>query len=228
MSNRDARHRHVQDLLGPYVIGALSPEEEAEVREHLDLCETCRSEERDLREAHEYLAELAATVEQPPPDIKGRVFEELPRRRTRYAPLLAAAAAVVAFVALGLFASSGLPGFLSTGTAIALEGTKMAPKAHGKLSLEPDATNTHAELEVKNMPRTKDGEYYELWFGKEGGRISAGTFTVGKDGSEKCAMNVPAEAAGGYERVGITLERFPEEPRMQDARVVLGGELSDS
>jgi len=42
------------------------------------------------------------------------------------------------------------------------------------------------------------------------------------------SMNVPAEAAGGYERVGITLEKFPKEPRMQDARVVLGGELSES
>jgi hypothetical protein len=38
-------------------------------------------------------------------------------------------------------------------------------------------------------------------------------------------MTVPAETIGDYQRVGITRERFPAEPRMDDARVVLSGEL---
>lgn len=227
MSDTSPRHYRVRNLLGPYVLDALSSEEQAEVREHLRTCEACRAEERDVRQAHEYLTDLAATAEPPPPDLKGHVFRELPRRRTRSAPLLAAAAAVVAFVVLGLF-TSGLPDFLATETATALEGTELAPKASGELRLEQEDTNTSAELEARDLPRTKEGEYYELWFSKEGGRVSAGTFTVDESGRVACSMNVPAEAAGGYERVGITLEKFPKEPRMQDARVVLGGELSGS
>ena len=227
MSDTDSRHYRVRDLLGPYVLDALSPEEQSEVREHLSTCEACRSEERDVRQAHEYLTDLAATAEPPAPDLKDHVFKDLPHKKTRLAPLLAAAAAVVAFASLSLF-TSGLPDFLATETATALEPTKLAPEASGELRLERADTNTSAELEVRDLPRTKRGEYYELWFGKEGGRVSAGTFTVNESGRATCSLNVPADAAGGYERVGITLEKFPEEPRMQDARVVLGGELSES
>ncbi|MBA3610228.1 MAG: zf-HC2 domain-containing protein [Rubrobacter sp.] len=227
MSDTSSRHYRVRDLLGPYVLDALSPEEQSEIREHLRTCEACRAEERDVRQAHEYLTDLAATAEPPPPDLKDQIFKDLPRKKTRLAPLLAAAAAVIAFASLSLF-TSGLPDFLATETATALEPTKLAPEASGELRLERADTNTSAELEVRDLPRTKRGEYYELWFGKEGGRVSAGTFTVNESGRATCSLNVPADAAGGYERVGITLEKFPEEPRMQDARVVLGGELSES
>ena len=41
-------------------------------------------------------------------------------------------------------------------------------------------------------------------------------------------MTVPAETLGDYQRVGITRERFPVEPHMDDAKVVLGGELRQS
>jgi hypothetical protein len=34
--------------------------------------------------------------------------------------------------------------------------------------------------------------------------------------------------AGDYQRAGITLERFPEEPSIEDARVVLRGDLQGS
>ena len=225
MNNPDTQHRYVQDLLGPYVLDALSREETSEVREHLRNCETCHTEERGLREAHEHLSELAATTEPPPPELKDKVFEELPRpKKTRLAPLLAVAAAVVAFVALGLFAS-GPSGFFARETAVALEGTEMAPEASGELRLEPDDANIRAELEVRDLPRNNQDEYYELWLGKEGERVSAGTFTVDEAGGDTYFMNVPAKAADGYERVGITLENFSKEPRMQNARVVLGGEI---
>ncbi len=105
MNNPDTQHRYVQDLLGPYVLDALSREETSEVREHLRNCETCHTEERGLREAHEHLSELAATTEPPPPELKDKVFEELPRpKKTRLAPLLAAD--ICRAPAAGLFLSS--------------------------------------------------------------------------------------------------------------------------
>jgi hypothetical protein len=66
-----------------------------------------------------------------------------------------------------------------------------------------------------------------LWFGKEGGRMSTGTFTVDDQGRETLYMSVP-EDASGYQQVGITLEKFPKEPRISAARPVLTGELEES
>lgn len=40
-------------------------------------------------------------------------------------------------------------------------------------------------------------------------------------------MSVP-ERASDYQRVGITLGKFPREPRMRAARPVLTGELEES
>jgi hypothetical protein len=77
------------------------------------------------------------------------------------------------------------------------------------------------------MPNCKKDEYYELWFGEEGGRVSAGTFKVDERGQGTLQMSVPEEA-GNYGQVGITLEEFPEEPRMDSAKPVLTGELEGS
>ena len=74
-------HRRIRDLLGPYVLDTLDPEEEWETERHLRECASCRDEERELRQTHEYLAELAETLEAPPPELKSRVLERLPRRR---------------------------------------------------------------------------------------------------------------------------------------------------
>jgi hypothetical protein len=48
-------------------------------------------------------------------------------------------------------------------------------------------------------------EYYELWFGHEGGRVCAGTFVVDNRGRGEFSASCP-EVAGGYQRGGITLE----------------------
>jgi hypothetical protein len=77
------------------------------------------------------------------------------------------------------------------------------------------------------LPQPREDEYYELWFGKEGGRMSAGTFTVDAQGRETLSMSVPEEASD-YDQVGITIEQFPKEPRMSAAKPVLTGELEKS
>lgn len=87
--------------------------------------------------------------------------------------------------------------------------------------------NAQAELEVWGLPRPEPDQYYELWFGQEGGRMSAGTFTVDEEGREVLYMTVP-EDASSYDQVGITLEEFPKEPRMSAAKPVLVGELEES
>lgn len=218
-------HRRIRDFLGPYVLGALDPAEEREAEHHLRECAACRDEERDLRSTHEYLADLAETAEAPPPELKSRVLERLPRRGSRWTPAAAAAAAVLClFAVLAVAYSSGL--FAGETTTATLEPTRLAPGAGGELRLRTSAPNTRATLEVWDLPPLERGEYYELWFGEERGRISAGTFTVDEEGRGTLYMSVPSTV--DYERVGITREEFPKEPRMDSAKVVLGGELPES
>lgn len=221
----DLNHRRVRDLLGPYVLGNLSPEEELEVADHVSDCPRCREEERDLRQAHEYMSDLADVFEYPPPELKSRAVHGMPRRRPRWALLAAIAAVFCVFVGL---VAAYTTGFFSQTTTASLRPTQLAPGASGELRVNTADPNVQARLEVSDMPRLQRDEYYELWFGKGEGRVSAGTFTVDDEGQGTVNMSVPAETIGDYERVGITLEKFPDEPRMDSARVVLGGELRES
>ncbi len=241
MDKRDpgAEHRRTQDLLGPYVLGALEPNEQREVERHLGACAACREEERGLRETHERLAGAAIAGAAAPPRLKERILAALPPRNAAETPpaeehgrprrtVLAAVAAAAALlvVALAAVAYSAWP-FDSAETA-SLAPTELAPGAGGEIEVESSGAGTEAELEVWGLPRTGPNEYYQLWFGREEGRISAGTFVVDDEGRGRLYTTCPKVAAGGYRRVGITLERFPEEPRRDSARVVLGGELRGS
>jgi Anti-sigma-K factor rskA/Putative zinc-finger len=221
-----SEHPEVRDLLGLYAMGALDPEDEREIEEHLGECASCREEARDLRLAHERLADLANVTAPPPQELKSRVLMGMPRRETRRVPLVAAAAVLCALVVLGVLYTTGFFGTDEVASAT-LESTDLAPGAGGELRVREDNPNAQAELEVWGLPRPRPNEYYELWFGEEGGRVSAGTFTVDARGQETLYMSVP-ERASDYQQVGITLEKFPREPRMSAARPVLTGDLEES
>lgn len=223
MMNDHPGHRRARDLLGPYLLDALSPEEALEVAEHLLRCPRCREEERELRRAHEYLTDLADVAESPPPDLKPRVVGGPPRRATRWTPF-AAAAILSLFALLAAAYAAGI--FSPEAGAVSLQPTQLAPEAGGELRVRSAGPNMQADLEVWNLPRLEKGQYYELWFGYEGGRVSAGTFTVDREGRGEVRMSVP-RTVGDYERAGITLEKFPEEPRMDRAKVVLTRELKE-
>ena len=238
MGSRDhgADHRETQGLLGPYVLGALEPGEEREVERHLEACAGCRKEERDLRETHERLAGAAIAGAAAPPHLKDRVLAALPPQegqalpvgeseRTRRLRLVAPVAATL-LVAVALAAYYG--GIFGSADTAALEPTGLAPGAGGEVEIDRAPAATEAELEVWGLPQTGPNEYYELWFGREEGRVSAGTFTVDDEGRGRLSTTCPKVAAGDYHRVGVTLERFPEEPRRAAAKVVLGGELQGS
>ncbi len=226
----EREHLKARDLLGPYVLGSLDPGEEWEVEEHLGQCDACRAEEQDLRTMHERISELAGIHENPPPEIKASVMSGLPGwerpRDRRRAPIFAAAAALIALSLVAIFSSSGLLGRDAMASAT-LEPTEYAPQGGGELRVQEEDPNARATLEVWNLPECKKNEYYELWFGEEGGRVSAGTFKIDEEGRVTLYMSVPEEA-GNYGQVGITLEEFPEEPRMDSAKPVLVGELEES
>ena len=207
-------------------MGALGPEEERTVEEHLEECPSCREEVADLLLAHERLTDLVNMEETPPPELKDRLLTGMPRRETRRVPLVAATAILCALAVLGVLYYTGF--FAPDEVASAnLQATDLAPKAGGELRVREEDPNARAELEVWGLPQPGKDEYYELWFGKEGGRMSAGTFTVDARGRETLTMTVP-EKASSYDQVGITIEQFPKEPRISAAKPVLIGELEES
>ncbi len=221
-------HAWASDLLGPYVLGALDPEEEKAVERHLEMCAACRDEERDLRETHQRLAGASIAASSAPPELKARVLDGLSLRdgggtsRGSLRGALAAVAVLLLFGVATVMYSLGL--FGRTAETAALAPTELAPGAGGEIELRGTGSDTRARMEVWGLAETGPNEYYELWLGREEGRISAGTFTVDDGGRGEVSALCP-EVVGGYERAGITLERFPEEPRMDSATVVLRGDL---
>ena len=86
----------VHTLSGAYALNALAPEEAEEFRRHLDGCQACREEVRELQSAVARMGAAEATV--PPPDLKARVLaaadrtpQEPPSGHRQSAPLGAGA-----------------------------------------------------------------------------------------------------------------------------------------
>ena len=68
--------REWRELLGSYVLGALSPDERSAVAAHLEGCAACRAEQAELAPMRDLLmlAELAAELGVPEGTIKSRVY----------------------------------------------------------------------------------------------------------------------------------------------------------
>jgi anti-sigma-K factor RskA len=105
MTNRD--HEELRASIGPYVLGALTPAEEAEVRAHLVGCLECAAEARANQLVADALAWSVDPVD-PPAGLRQRVLSSVtagaPQRvqtRGSRLPWLAAAAAVVIAAVLG-------------------------------------------------------------------------------------------------------------------------------
>jgi anti-sigma-K factor RskA len=99
----------IHTLSGAYAVDALSAEEAALFRAHLEECAVCRQEVQELREAASLMG--ASEASDPPVALKRRVLAEVDRtpqqppkvtaigaRRRRFAPKLVAAAAAVVLV----------------------------------------------------------------------------------------------------------------------------------
>jgi anti-sigma-K factor RskA len=109
-------HEELRNQLGAYVLGALAPAEQAEVRAHLAECEECAAEVRALRPVVDALARTVEPVD-PPAAVRQRLLSSIaaaavpaanpPATTTSRSvlPWLAAAASLVLAAALGVYAS---------------------------------------------------------------------------------------------------------------------------
>jgi anti-sigma factor RsiW len=201
--------------LGAYALGALPEEEEAQVREHLARCASCRDEHARLAALRPLLdlAEAAPdrpALEEPSPLLEDAVLAgfrgakpRAPARRRLALPSLrvalpsAAAGAVLAVLVLALSgALSGGDGSQAT-TTVELRGASGSARA----VLAAAEVGTVIELDAR-LPPSGRREHYDVYMLAGDYEISAGTFRVGADGRVSAQL-----ACGGspdlYDRIEI-------------------------
>jgi anti-sigma-K factor RskA len=216
-----------EELLGPYLLGELSAEEEGELEHHLQECLRCRDELEGLGQTHTLLGELAAG--EVPPELKAKVMAhatgEMPAHDSgvRWKLWVPAAAALVVAAIFGIGVLVTIIIGDSSSAGIALEPTALAPGARGELRGEKVGENFQVELEVRGLPELRKGEYYEMWYAKESGeRISCGTFRA-QPGAQTTTVKLTAPVnAVSYPKIEVTREPDDGNPQTSGKEVLVG------
>lgn len=217
-----------RELLGFYLLGELSADEERGLERHLEECPECQRELARIQQTHDRLRELATG--EPPPELKARVLAAVanePRGRhgVRWRLWVPVAAAMMVFGILGLGLAWSFVG--EPPAKVPLTATALAPGAGGEARVEKMRENVRVELEVWSMPELTENQYYEMWYYAESGdRISCGTFRVGPEGQTTVTLTAPVNARR-YPEIEITREPGDGDPR-PSGREVLEGELLTS
>jgi anti-sigma-K factor RskA len=186
----------LHELTAAYALDALDADERSAYEAHLDECDRCRADLRDLGETVGALG-LATEGPAPPDALRDRILvaarEEGPsnvvsiassRRRRWYA-----VGAVAAVAAVGL----------AIGLSVALSG---GGSSSTKLAASVSVDNGVAELTVSGLPDAPAGKAYEIWV-MEGTAAPkpAGLFT---DTGEPVMLTRPAPVGS---TVAVTLEQ---------------------
>jgi hypothetical protein len=199
------------ELIGPYVLNALEPEEMDEVRRHLAGCPRCAAEARSLGGLPALLdrVDVDDVVAVPSPELEEQVLDRFVRERPRMrpqrrpwrrlaVPALAVAALVVAIVVVAL------PGGPDRAYARAeLWSMPAGGGAAGTAEVEEVSAGTHVKLRAEHLP-VGSGRAYELWCVRTDGRwVNGGSFHARGDGSAAAELTA-AVSPGEYHVVVIT------------------------
>jgi anti-sigma factor RsiW len=144
----------------------------------------------------------------PPAGLPANVTPLRPHRSKAVRWLAAAAAGVLVAAAVGIGAVIVTGG--GDATTIALSAGDVG-SGSGRAEVSLVDGGRRIELSVSGLPANPPGTYYECWFVGPGdtaeapNRVSAGTFTVGADGTATVTMVSAADAAR-FPKMGVTLE----------------------
>ena len=213
----------IHELTAGYALDALDPEERRLYEAHLAECARCREELTSFWQGTEALA-VAASGPTPSPELRGRILASVqaepqavvplePLRRRRAIPVLGAAAAIAAVVALavGLWASR-LSGDLDDARA-ALERERaasavLADPAARQVSLEAGdgrlvvGEDGRAVLVLDGLEPAPSGKTYEMWIIEGKDAHPAGLFP-GQDGLDVAILDGTVEHG---DVVAVTVE----------------------
>jgi hypothetical protein len=199
------------DLVGPYVLGALDPEEMDEMRRHLAGCPRCEAEARSLAGLPALLdqAEVDEAPASPRPGLEEEVLDRFVRERARPRPsrrlwprVAIPALALAAVVAAVLIAA--LPGGSDPAYAHAeLWSLPAGEGAVGTAEVAEVEAGTRVELRAKHLPGRK-GTAYELWCVRDDGSwVNGGSFRVREDGTAAAELTA-AVTPGEYHVMVVT------------------------
>jgi hypothetical protein len=199
------------DLIGPYVLGRLEPDEMEAMTEHLAECDRCSAERRQLAALPTLLdsAQAEDTIATLSPQLEDAVLDRFVRERAqaarparvwqRFAIPAAAAAAVLLAVVLALV----LPGASGERAYARAELWSTSGRMLGSASVAEVPGGTRVQLRADHLPVTR-GTVYELWCVRSDGRwISGGSFHARPDGSAAAQLTA-AVRPGEYHVVVVT------------------------
>jgi anti-sigma-K factor RskA len=188
-------HSDYEQLAAGYVLGALEPDDEHDFQRHLGGCAQCEAIVRELEGVVGQLAYAAPPVE-PPETLWASIQREVRPERRQVQPLrprrragpllagLAAAAAIVAMVALGVWNLNLRDENVSYRQRVATleEAARLLNEPNtSRIALQDSASGAQATvvasspqdrgvLIVENLPPLQRGRVYELWGIPEGGQ----------------------------------------------------------
>jgi hypothetical protein len=202
--------RHA-DLIGPYVLGALEPDEMDSMREHLARCDACAAEVRSLAgipalldraSADDEVATLSPALEEEVLDrfVRERAAANPPRRPwRRFAIPAIAVAALVAAILVAALPSGPAPAYAHA----QLRSMPAGGGAAGTADVAEVDAGTRVKLHADHLPVQK-GSSYELWCVRTDGRwINGGSFHARSDGTAAAELTA-AVRPGEYHLVVIT------------------------
>ena len=220
---REPGRDRFDDLKEAYALGALSEEERQEVEDYLGTHPELRAEVDDLRSVANLLA-LVPQEYEPSPELRRDLMNRIssspdatpaadPSSRRAglwrlFGPGGLAAAAVLAFVAIGMFAwnaslqeeNQALQGELQGQQTYALEGTGAAQEVRGEVVRLGDE---RAVLVAEDLPSPSEGETYETWILREDVPEPAGLFEPDDAGVAAAPIEGSLE---GADAVAVTVE----------------------
>jgi anti-sigma-K factor RskA len=199
------------DDLTPYLLGELSTGDAAEYELHLQSCDTCQSEMRDLAPLLEAIADDVATA--PSPELRDRVLADIattpqviPMRRSRKQWMLGAAAALAIVLAAGsfLFQQDPVSDLVAASDAVVVQlaatEAYVEPAQMQAVYRESDGAMA---LIAESLEPADDGRTYQAWLIGDNGPVSAGVFVPDEDGTARLILDATWEPGS---LIGVTLE----------------------
>jgi anti-sigma-K factor RskA len=217
----------LRDDLAAYALGALEPEEAADVERHVDDCESCRQRVEWLQPAVDL---LPASVQQrtPPERLRDNLLATVraesasttePRaERARpswwqglrgLAARPAVAMAVLIVLTVGVAAGYLVRGAGDEPSAALVSAEGLGPQAT-QVSATLERHGDSATLHVQEIPALDRDEVYEVWVRRAGVMEPRSTFVLRMDGSAEAAVPGPFDDA---DAVFVTAEPRPGGPQ---------------